>query len=477
MQCARGIDRRVRTRSAVHNFVLWLRLLFFICCSALFASYLLSSAPKNRFQWPKPRVPREITRSGPSELVLRRWAAFSSCLELTHCPSREVSDSPPPYAIAEAHFLELYAASAPFRGLRTHDYAGYSGPWIENVWIGLDAKAVFASLYPLIPVFIQNTDICVVHKELKPAAAAFLRERLRPDFIYAMVTQHDRGLCVLEPPEGTEDVKIDPCPHQAVNILHFSAGGYGNVPIPLIKGDFGGGGGGSSAKPAEDGGIKSANHGVVFAGSLETHPGGFRKAVHDRLVQVERSLVLPPDSLYSYYYGGDWQAVVTTEALLALSPRGYGRASFRTSELVQLGQPQLVVWDDELWLPYHHPDPASRAARPRFWGPGGLGIALNVTELGGITDVLCALLEPEAGARRGREAAAAAACRRSFKTPIPVNPGSLVAAMRARARAVAASHFTYQGVLERIADFVHDPLTADLACVRWPASRVGFKWH
>lgn len=46
-------------------------------------------------------------------------------------------------------------------------------------------------------------------------------------------------------------------------------------------------------------------------------------------------------------------------------------------------------------------------------------------------------------------------------------------AVRARARALAASHFTYEGILDRIAEFIADPEGADLVCMPKPPSLLG----
>jgi hypothetical protein len=40
--------------------------------------------------------------------------------------------------------------------------------------------------------------------------------------------------------------------------------------------------------------------------------------------------------------------------------------------------------------------------------------------------------------------------------------------MEARAAALVESHFTFEGVLARIREFIADPASADLVCVRPP---------
>ena len=65
-----------------------------------------------------------------------------------------------------------------------------------------------------------------------------------------------------------------------------------------------------------------------------------------------------------------------TDTALPLAPRGYGRQSFRSSELIQLHLPQVYLYDDVPWLPYWDPNhPSGRPGHEVVWGEGGLGFA------------------------------------------------------------------------------------------------------
>ena len=149
-----------------------------------------------RSLWRLPPAPAPLLRSHPAPEpapTQRRWDAIVSCLKETPCPAlRKLPAAPPSYAAAEAHFLELYEASAGFRGLPYHSYAGYNGPWIENV-VALaaqrNASAFFARFYPVVPLVVQQTDICVLHTRLIPALQNFVGQRLRSDYVYAIITQ------------------------------------------------------------------------------------------------------------------------------------------------------------------------------------------------------------------------------------------------------------------------------------------------
>ena len=56
--------------------------------------------------------------------------------------------------------------------------------------------------------------------------------------------------------------------------------------------------------------------------------------------------------------------------------------------------------------------------------------------------------------------------------PYIVQPGSEIERMQERAKVLVKSHFTLAGVVERIKDFVANPVTADLVCVTPPPSLV-----
>lgn len=180
-------------------------------------------------------APRERTVVLPApgndarSLVERRWAAFLSCVEETPCPAQaKIMRSPPSYSAAKEHFLEMYAATASLRNVSAHGYGGFGGPWLENLFVEAADKyamALFERFYPVIPLIMQSTDICVQHHHLRDPIKRLLRTGLRPEFIYAFASQHDNGLCSWE---GGEGIPLDPCTSVPPNLLHFSAGGYGN---------------------------------------------------------------------------------------------------------------------------------------------------------------------------------------------------------------------------------------------------------
>jgi hypothetical protein len=73
----------------------------------------------------------------------------------------------------------------------------------------------------LIPIFIQWIDTDIASKKDARDINTFLKEALKPDVLYFAVSQGDIGLGRA----GTDHP----------NILVFSSGGYGHVPLPLIR--------------------------------------------------------------------------------------------------------------------------------------------------------------------------------------------------------------------------------------------------
>lgn len=217
-----------------------------------------------------------------------------------------------------------------------------------------------------------------------------------------------------------------------------------------------------------------ASTAVLFSGSMDTNPSGLRIRATSHLRNLSAAWGFPGETFYRFFYGPTFEEELP-RALLVASPRGWGRSSFRSSELIQMGLAQLYIWDDTPWLPYWHPDPSRRRGRQEFWGPNGIGLALHVDSLGDLRRVLCAMLTPEGGESPcapdpGIGADGQPPPAPFLKAPYAVGPTTLLARMRARAAAFAPSHFTYKGVMDRITEFMVTPWDADLVCRPYPRS-------
>ena len=134
---------------------------------------------------------------------------------------------------AQEHFDEIMNATKAYRNIPYH--AGprkFRGPWIENHFIETFMNKELNYFNGFIPLFIQWTDIFVNKwtSKLKTIPnyddmIQHLITILRDDVIYITVNQNDQGL-------------LPVMTFAKPNILVFSAGGFGHIPIPLIKGEI-----------------------------------------------------------------------------------------------------------------------------------------------------------------------------------------------------------------------------------------------
>ena len=215
---------------------------------------------------------------------------------------------------AENHYFDLIERTAMFRNQPYHYYAGYDGPWIENYWIDAFFDKPLSYFNGMIPLFVQWVDVMLLGDFSH--IVKLMREILRPDVLYFTVSQSDIGLGEIQ--------KAHP------NILTISAGGYGHIPIPLIKSYMN---------------LTKFEYATVFFGNMNQHsrPEAFKNM---GAAFSKRNL-----SYKFASYDNDWLEKIRVTKF-PLAPRGYGRSSFRFSEIVQFGRSPIYVYDDYSWLPY-----------------------------------------------------------------------------------------------------------------------------
>ena len=232
-----------------------------------------------------------------------------------------------PPADAQEHYAEVMAATQKLRKLPPHHWSGYEGPWIENHYIEKFVDKPLSYFSGLIPLFIQFVDIHVNdflhrHKNHPTYDDIYhvLDKVLRHDVLYLAVSQDDEGIRHLQ--------------QKFPNIFTISAGGYGHVPIPLVKGEI-------PAVPVK----KPFQWDIGFYGS--TGPSKHREIILDILKNNASRY-----NLTSRFGGGpDWvEAMAKTK--FNLSPRGFGRSSYRGAEIVQIGRIPVYLYNDWPWIPY-----------------------------------------------------------------------------------------------------------------------------
>lgn len=393
--------------------------------------------------------PLTLPRNASALDHLKRYAFLKNCNEELaegDCkPKQSLPEQPPPYEEAFEHYRQLFSATAALRGIRMHSYAGSSGPWLENFFMKQFMLAPYSFWYPLIPVFIPVTDLTLALEQVQKqqdmvlfklflnllpeqqehqgqgqdageAPLSGLRmPRLRKDLMYVLVIQYDSGPFVL-------------VPHCAPfrNMLVFSSGGFGNIPLPLYKAGFRqepGGTGNSTLASFTDGRkgghstsgrgsngsstmltLRKTQQGVTssslprrsilsFLGRATYTEAGvpvlyrvFREEVLERLKRkgwgslplLDRNAGLSLQDFVSH----------SQQSCFILAMRGAGSQSFRFYEALALGRVPIYVYKDLLWLPYGR-------SRRKLWGRGGIALVTDEEGIRTVADTLCGYLLAE----------------------------------------------------------------------------------
>lgn len=262
---------------------------------------------------------------------------------------------------AQEHYKELWEATKVYRtGFGPHSVpAGYSGPWLENRWIERFVDKPLSSFGGFIPLFLQWTDIHVLSftdcpnpggldRNTQKTIHETIMKMLRPSVLYVTVTQDDQGLFQMT--------------WKAPNVISLSQGGYGSIPIPLLQGELpyrtpftpsnssahnpdGVGNYDRRQLPAQVDSMKKFPIDMGFYGTHNNFPWRARLIreisheahTHKMHVRVVKSPAWMDD---------------ISNTKFNLCPRGFGRTSYRMSEVIQMGRLPVYMFDDVPWLPY-----------------------------------------------------------------------------------------------------------------------------
>jgi hypothetical protein len=348
---------------------------------------------------------------------------------------------------AVAHFVDLHVSLAAWGQHSQHIMRGaanYTGPWLENVWIdhflgkALQENDLADTFGEYIPLFIPWVDLWVQNKFHYPDGFVdTLLGALRPDVAYVTVSQSDLGLT------GYRELPL----HKLPNVLVLSAGGFGHVPVPLLKQP-------ETAPTIIPSSPADRPYTVVYAGSLKHAPE--RRMMHDTLLRLSQESSNNNNNnrntiSYAHYHGPDWRRVMTT-ARFNLVPRGYGRTAYHLMESLQMGLIPIYIYSDEPWVPYRDllwwfdDDDANDYDKNSTTTNTKIGYATTVQNLPALLERL-----------------------------VQLSPAILVQ-MEATIVAYRHSHFTYAAVMRQIELFLRPPTTAgsvaslssDLRCQRLP---------
>eukprot|EP00930_Biecheleria_cincta_P059449 TRINITY_DN45184_c0_g1_i1.p1 TRINITY_DN45184_c0_g1~~TRINITY_DN45184_c0_g1_i1.p1 ORF type:complete len:563 (-),score=77.26 TRINITY_DN45184_c0_g1_i1:155-1843(-) len=316
---------------------------------------------------------------------------------------------------AEAHFLEVNRSAS--KHLKRHKYhcaAGYCGPWVENYWIhyfsalwnnrgpGTRLHDIFG---PYIPILVPWVDVWVNSGyHFPPGIIEDVRRVLRPNALYITVAQNDEGLL------ARHKLKMADIP----NVLVLSAGGYGHVPLPLLK----------ATEPLINSEFTSRKYFVSYMGSFGHAPKGMRGTMKARVMEWAKKskLNIKLDT------ADNWRHVMA-DTKVSLTPRGFGRSAYHIAETIQMGFVPIYVWMDTPWIPYEE-----------LWTEEKIGF---MTDCNGLKDLL---------------------------TRIAANESRLLQ-MEQRIRSLRESHFLPEGVMDQISRFMTGRSGGgDLRCQKLPNS-------
>lgn len=411
-------------------------------------------SPSSKPSVPAPAPPQAGAAAGSSDEARAlasspqaRQDFFVDCLRSSlRASCRPRADDPPfvvlPRDAWRAHVADVLKFTVPHRAVPGHSYGGYSGPWVESVfityfmgldtgkpdemgyrrrlrallrrrgrrglrdvpppvWEGDDVNATEAAVlpytwrraladdggasssrtggplrgdvpdpargsildalerafYPLVPVFARWSDAAfgddrAMHpknKELFEHQGNPAGSPLRRDVVYVALSQHDRG----EVASGLS------CNHYR-NVVSLSSGGWGSVAIPLIKGTAAH----VSTEPVDAPTAGRAAAAVAGGSPQWQARPRLRMFSFVGTNHLGRNVAFDAFQRSSLPGGGgspwfdtlmtpDWRGVARS-SVFTLSPRGYGRTSFRLYELLQYGSVSVYLYDDVAWTPYQH---------------------------------------------------------------------------------------------------------------------------
>jgi len=204
-----------------------------------------------------------------------------------------------------------------------HLYRGYRGPWIEDAFFRHWLRESGRSSLTYVPIFW--TDLYLHTQSLRFTPRQLERWQSAAENLLDRQTANQRCyFTVLE-----YDHMIWNWHKFPRNVAVFSAGGWGDIPIPLLKGSP------PFACPPKD--IPLSFVGRIDGSSNATN-------VRGRMRDVLRDLA-------HFTEGPGWREIIG-RSTFSLCPRGLGRTSFRLYEALSVGSIPIYLWDDLEWLPY-----------------------------------------------------------------------------------------------------------------------------
>lgn len=232
------------------------------------------------------------------EFAADTYKAVIPCIELGGRVSRVDLENWKFPEDAEQHFQILKNKTAEYRKIEVNSYCGFDGPWLENIVISEYLEKPLSFFGGFIPLFVQWVDIQVLMNGQLEKMQKSLELLLRPNVLYLAISQSDRGILDL----GSA----------FPNIFVLSCGGFGHVPLPLVKGNLD-----WRPQPAQ------YEQDFGFYGTV--------RPPRSPMLKIVKKICNETNHRYKQSNKSNWvEEMAATKFNLA--PRGYGRTSFRFSE-------------------------------------------------------------------------------------------------------------------------------------------------
>lgn len=202
-------------------------------------------------------------------------------------------------------------------------YSGFCGPWAETLWITMEIEN-YNIFGPFVPLFVPWLSMWKNYRKDYYNWRDKILNFLSKEYFYITLSQNDDGI------EGRDEISnILPD-----NLIVISSGGKGHIPIFLFMYEY---------NPTQITFGKSFKYDLMFAGKF-THPlrklmvNFYSKQLGDKFKFFSEKI--------------NWQNEYPNSKFIC-APRGYGRNSFRLTEILQIGSIPIYVYNDIIWLPYY----------------------------------------------------------------------------------------------------------------------------
>ncbi|KAH0791903.1 exostosin family protein [Histomonas meleagridis] len=199
-------------------------------------------------------------------------------------------------------------------------YAYYCGKQLEELWYDEFHNKPIEDFGIFVPIFVKYVNLYFGLPDQYGSFVNGLFKILNPNFLYITVSSYSDGI------ETVNNLKVPE------NVFIVSGGGLGHVPFHIFL----------KEQPALNV-SKEPKYTTVFMGDKGRHD------VRKKMIDICKQ------KLGEKFYTGFNDRWVKTyqDTKVILTPRGYGRNSFRFTEVLQMRMIPINIYSDIPWVPYY----------------------------------------------------------------------------------------------------------------------------